>query len=432
MHHIILMSRQPLSDRVHRDLSGLLFGVTIYSRRNIGEYNAVKPVLPGKFQRLGIAGGQKDRILLVAVVDRADCMDDVPGRQIIAARDLSLSGMASVQGSAFRKQPRSCSSVDRSVNASSSQQGCVGRIDDTVRLHFRDITLCDQNSALSGPFRRLFRLQDLFDDLSVQKQRILLRIEDDPADLVGRPVRCRRLRRVLLQRFADRRSHCRILSRLTALIGFFACISDLPCASVPGRNELHPEGSGRCLRAALRLKGLYRKQDMSAVMHRSAKRFKALHKVLSGPVLCKRRETLFQLFTAGKGQLDGFSFLRRGKGIFPGLHPRGILLPCDPVFLQLLVKALEDSQKIVRQPLSRFLFEVLRHPVERLRHAARYTGQRIRVTAERYRKADHVLKAVSLQKRNDRLRHSLLTGLHMMIGGADLITCSGQVISKRL
>ena len=171
---------------------------------------------------------------------------------------------------------------------------------------------------------------------------------------------------------------------------------------------------------------------MSAVVHRSAKRFKALYKVLSGPVLRKRRETLFQLFAAGKRQLHGFFFLRGGKGVLPGLHPRGILLPCDPVFLQLLVKALEDSQKIVRQPLSRFLFEVLRHPVERLRHTARYTGQRIRVTAERYRKADHVLKAVSLQKRTDRLRHSLLTGLHVMIGGADLITCFGQVISKRL
>ena len=228
------MSRQPLSDRVHRDLCGLLFGVAVNACRNIGEYNAVKPVLPGKFQRLGIAGGQKDRILLVAVVDRTDCMDHVPGRQIIAARDLSLSGMASVQRPAFRKQPGTGRPVDRSVNAPASQQGCVGRIDDTIRLHFRDITLCDQNSALSGPFRRLFRLQDLFDDLSVQKQRVLFRIEDDPADLVGRPVRCRRLRRVLLQRFADRRSHSRILRRLAALIGFFACVSDLPCTSVPG------------------------------------------------------------------------------------------------------------------------------------------------------------------------------------------------------
>ena len=79
--------------------------------------------------------------------------------------------------------------------------------------------------------------------------------------------------------------------------------------------------------------------------------------------------------------------------------------------LPYLIKPLQNLPHLRRDPFPAFLLQLLRHPVERFRHAARDTGQRITVPSQGHRCPDHVLEAFPFQECRDRFRHRLLTGL---------------------
>ena len=82
-------------------------------------------------------------------------------------------------------------------------------------------------------------------------------------------------------------------------------------------------------------------------MHGFSQRFQALHQMLFGSILRQRGKTLFHFLTAGKRQLDGPRLRRRCQGVLPRLHPHGILLSCDLIFLDLLIKAVQNGPQIV-------------------------------------------------------------------------------------
>ena len=68
-------------------------------------------------------------------------MDDVPGRKVITAGDLGLTGLTAIQGFAFSQQVRAGSTVDRPVDAPAAEQTLIGRIDDRIDLKPGDIPL---------------------------------------------------------------------------------------------------------------------------------------------------------------------------------------------------------------------------------------------------------------------------------------------------
>ena len=74
-------------------------------------------------------------------------MDDIPGGQVVSLRDLGVPGLATHQGYAFSQEFRTCGPVDASVNAATTQQSLIGRIDNGINRQFRNVTLNDFNPS---------------------------------------------------------------------------------------------------------------------------------------------------------------------------------------------------------------------------------------------------------------------------------------------
>ena len=86
------------------------------------------------------------------------------------------------------------------------------------------------------------------------------------------------------------------------------------------------------------------------------------------------------------------------------------------------------SQRLI-QIRDRFFSDPLRDAVGGLGNASCDRCQGIAVAAKGYRVSDRIFKIRAFQKRNDRLWYGLLTGLVELVGGTDLIQCSGQIVS---
>ena len=83
-----------------------------------------------------------------------------------------------------------------------------------------------------------------------------------------------------------------------------------------------------------------------------------------------------------------------------------------------------------RQPFIAFLLKILRNAIEAFCNASRNRSQRITVTAQRDRIADHIFEGVSFQESGERLRDSFHAGLHMMVSWSDFITSAVQDIPE--
>src|SRR5579871_84482 len=83
---------------------------------------------------------------LSAAPNGADRVDDMSGRQFIAAGDLRLTGLASVQFEALERQFRSGSPMNGPIDPSAAEQRGVRRIDDGVHLQLRYVALYDFDS----------------------------------------------------------------------------------------------------------------------------------------------------------------------------------------------------------------------------------------------------------------------------------------------
>lgn len=57
------------------------------------------------------------------------------GRKAVATRDLGFARLPTVQGKTFEIELVPCSTVDGTINSTTTQQRAIGRVDDTV--HFQ-------------------------------------------------------------------------------------------------------------------------------------------------------------------------------------------------------------------------------------------------------------------------------------------------------
>ena len=97
MHDIAFVVGEPAPYRAHGDPRSFLLGISVDPGGNVREDNAVDVVLHSDVQGISIAGGEELRIVLVSVVNGSHRMDHIFCRKVVAAGDLGLSGVASVQ-----------------------------------------------------------------------------------------------------------------------------------------------------------------------------------------------------------------------------------------------------------------------------------------------------------------------------------------------
>ena len=90
-------------------------------------------MLRRELERRAVAGGEQIFFAAAAAApDRADGVDDMPGRQPVAARDLGGAGRAAAEGLARRKQFRPGGAMDGTVYTAATQQRRVGGVDDGI------------------------------------------------------------------------------------------------------------------------------------------------------------------------------------------------------------------------------------------------------------------------------------------------------------
>jgi len=90
-------------------------------------------MMAGERQAVAVAAGEQVALALIAALpDRADAVDDIAGRQPIAARDPRLSGRAAADAPALLQQFRPGGAMDRAIHAAAAEQAVIGGIDDRV------------------------------------------------------------------------------------------------------------------------------------------------------------------------------------------------------------------------------------------------------------------------------------------------------------
>jgi hypothetical protein len=70
-------------------------------------------------------------------------VDDITRRQAVARGDLGVAGGAAAQRSTFRQQTRPGRAVNRTVHTAAAQQRFIGRVDDGIHLHLRNVAFDD-------------------------------------------------------------------------------------------------------------------------------------------------------------------------------------------------------------------------------------------------------------------------------------------------
>ena len=66
-------------------------------------------------------------------------MEDVPGRQVPARRQLRIAGLAAAQLAALLEDGRAAGAVNGTVDAAAAEQRRVGGVDDRVHFLLRDV-----------------------------------------------------------------------------------------------------------------------------------------------------------------------------------------------------------------------------------------------------------------------------------------------------
>ncbi len=66
-------------------------------------------------------------------------MNDMPGLEPVAARDLGGTGFAAAEGAAFSQQIRPCGAVNGAIHAAAAEQRTIGGIYDCVDIQCRDV-----------------------------------------------------------------------------------------------------------------------------------------------------------------------------------------------------------------------------------------------------------------------------------------------------
>lgn len=98
--------------------------------------------------------------------------------------------------------------------------------------------------------------------------------------------------------------------------------------------------------------------------------------------------------------------------------------------MQSFLKPSQNLPQILRQTLPTLLFQFLRDAVETLGHGTGDAGKGIAVAAQRDGGADHIFKAAPFQKGGNGFRDGFLTAFHMVVGGADFVAGTAQIVME--
>ena len=110
--------------------------------------------ISSKIERGAIAACQQRFLVLAAAAPhRADRMDNVPGLEPVPAGDLGAAGVAAAQCFALGQQVRPGRAMNRTVDATTTEQRAIGGIHDGVDVERRDVRY-DDVEYVCGRFRR--------------------------------------------------------------------------------------------------------------------------------------------------------------------------------------------------------------------------------------------------------------------------------------
>ena len=127
-------------DFLNGNLGGLVNRVAVSAATDGGKGEGLDVVDHGQFQRLDIAGSQQFRFVMpTAPPNRPHRVNDMLGRQFVAACDLGLARLASIQRPAFLRQFGAGRPVNRSVHPAPAEQGRVGRVDNRIDGQLDDV-----------------------------------------------------------------------------------------------------------------------------------------------------------------------------------------------------------------------------------------------------------------------------------------------------
>ena len=140
---------QKFADGVHRHAQRLILGIAKNAGGDQRKCHRLTAVLLRQRKARPVAGGELFPLaVLTAVPHRADGVDDVAARQAVRARDFGLAGPAAAQRPALLEQLRPRRPVDAPIHPASAQQGLLGRVDNGVHGHFRDVVANDDKGHI--------------------------------------------------------------------------------------------------------------------------------------------------------------------------------------------------------------------------------------------------------------------------------------------
>ena len=135
------MLQQEFPDGADGDLQGLCLGITVDAGGDQRERDGLAALALGQLERANIATSQQRRLILPAAPpDGADCVNHIPGRQMKAVSNHSLSHITVTNGPAGPVQLIiACGGEDGTAHPAAGRQGAVGSVDNGVHGHFRDV-----------------------------------------------------------------------------------------------------------------------------------------------------------------------------------------------------------------------------------------------------------------------------------------------------
>ena len=140
--HVVLC--EEFTDGVHRHAERLILWIAKNAGGDQRKCHRLTAVLLRQRKAGAIAGGELFPLtVLTAVPHGAHGVDHIFARQAVRAGDLGLASPAAAQRPALLEQLRPRRTVDAAVHAVSAQQGFLGRVDDGVYAHFRNVVAND-------------------------------------------------------------------------------------------------------------------------------------------------------------------------------------------------------------------------------------------------------------------------------------------------
>ena len=137
-------AQQELADGVRRHPQRLILGVAEDAGGDQRERHCFTLMCLGQRQARPIAGGQLLPLAMSAASPhRPNGVNHIPAGEEVGFCDLGVAGFAAAKPSALGQQLRPCRTMDAPIHPAPAQQGLLGRVDNGVHGHFRDVVAND-------------------------------------------------------------------------------------------------------------------------------------------------------------------------------------------------------------------------------------------------------------------------------------------------